>query len=99
MPGVTSEHGASFRVAAHVSWAPESCGIRVVDRQTNGVRVLDYPRAAVWDCVARGRTYVQALRLLCALYPVDESGAERMVLQCLSEWMKWGLVTRVNEHD
>ncbi len=98
MPDESPDLNAAIRVTPNVSWAIENSGIRVFDLDTRSVTLLDYPGAAIWDCVARGRTHLHTVRLLCGLYPVDEADAGRIILRFLEGWLSAGLVTRVSDH-
>jgi hypothetical protein len=89
---------AVYRAALHVRWVIDNCRIQVVDEKVNRVRQLDYPEAAIWDFVSRGRSLDQTLQMLCAIYPIDTHEAERMVRLCLQEWVQDGLVMEEAAH-
>ncbi|MCP4691497.1 MAG: hypothetical protein GY859_25860, partial [Desulfobacterales bacterium] len=62
-----------------VVWTVEPGRVILENRRTGAVRVLGYPRAAIWDLISRGRTRGQLNRALRAIASMDAAGADRLI--------------------
>ena len=81
-----------------VAWVVEDDGILLVNRATGTTRFLGYPEAAVWDLLSRGRSFARAVSTLRATTERDAAEAERLVRDCIRQWVDAGILTEASDH-
>ena len=84
---------SQYRVAEQASWAVEACGVVVVNRATGVTTTLGYPRAAIWDFIARGQSGARIRAMLCAVASCDPPAARALLLETVAALREAGLLT------
>ena len=74
------------RLPAAISWVVETRGIRLIRPGKGGAVWLDYPRAAVWDLLARRYPPLQVIPMLQAIAGLDAAAAARLLSECVAAW-------------
>jgi hypothetical protein len=85
----------NFRCPSGVSWVVESRNIVIIDGCSGRVWTLEYPEAAIWDLLARGRRVERVIPMICAIAAVEEQAAARLVHNVIIEWTEASLLVKV----
>ncbi len=88
----------TYQCTPSTRWVVELDRIVVVNQMTGTVRSLEYPRAALWDFIARGYSYDQIIPMLCSIASLQRDAIEELVGQSLEQWTQAGFLKRIDRH-
>ena len=82
-------------VASHVLWSVEEGGIRIVTGDPKKGLWLAYPRAAIWELMARKNSYESIVSKVSSIGSISVEAAGRLVRQSVQEWVERGYLMEV----
>ena len=89
--------GISYVCQPQTWWVVQPDGILLIREDTQAFDRVAYPAAALWDCMVRGQTYAQTVRLLHAMTAGEKSAVEQFIATQLAIWLEHGWLCRQPE--
>lgn len=83
-----------YRIRDGVRWGVGAVTV-ALEGGRGGVRVLQYPEAAVWDLLSRGYPLSRVASLTEHIGSLDSAAADAFVRSCLEEWADLGFLEKV----
>jgi hypothetical protein len=88
-----------YRPADGIAWAVEATGIVVLDELGGRCLKMDYPKAAIWDLLAQGRTLDGIIGVARFIVDRESEDVGALVREHVVAWLQQGWIVPLNRQN
>ena len=78
-----------------ISWIVDHASVKLINENTNTVKILNYPEAAIWDFITRGYPTEKLILLISKIAYINTSHATTIINDTIESLYKQGFLKRI----